>query len=92
MADFLWHKVYESEKEEIRKQAKTIMDNFSKKLDKVGTMEESFIERDEFERKENKEKSLEIDTLKGTSREIMFENAPNKNKDFIVAEKGGWKE
>ena len=107
MADFLWHKVSESEKEEIRKQAKKIMDNFSKKLDKVGTMEESFIERDEFERKEKinfslghkpprhfvnkmseegKEKPLELD------REIMFENAPCKNKDFIVAEKGGWKE
>lgn len=86
MTSFLWHKVSESEKEEIKKEAKKIMDSFSKKLDKVGKIEETFIERGECERNEGKEKPLEID------REIFFENAPNKNKDFIVAEKGGWKE
>jgi len=85
MTSFLWHKVSESEKEEIRKQAKKIMDDFSKKLDKVGKIQESFIERENCEREEKNEKPLEID------REIMFENAPNKNKDFIVGEKGGWK-
>lgn len=86
MTDFLWHKVSEQEREQIKKQAKEIMDSFSRKLDKIGKIEESFIERDEFERKEGKGKPLEID------KEIMFENAPRKNKDFIVAEKGGWKE
>lgn len=92
MTSFLWHKVSEQEREQIKKQAKEIMDNFSRKLDKLGEIEESFIERDEFERKENNKGSLKLDTLKGTSREIFFENAPSKNKDFIVAEKGGWKE
>ena len=107
MASFLWHHV--SENEEIRKEAKRIMDNFSKKLDKIrhrsvytkemrvplrgpkalnvgGKSEETFIERENCEREENNKGSLDLD------REIMFENAPHKNKDFIVAEKKGWGE
>lgn len=85
MADFLWHKVSEKEKEDIKKEAKKIMDSFSKKLEKVSDkISEPIIERDECERKEGEEKRSEID------REIMFENAPDKNDDFIMAEKGGW--
>lgn len=84
MTSFLWHKVSEDEKEEIRKQAKKIMDDFSEKLKKVEKVEESFIEREEFEREENSDGSLKLD------RKIMFENAPNKNQDFIVAEKKMW--
>jgi len=109
MTSFLWHEVSEKEKEEIRKEAKRIMDNFSKKLGKVGhrsvytkevrvplrglkalngmgKSEETFIERENCEREENNKGSLNLD------REIMFENAPNKNKDFIVGEKKGWGE
>ncbi len=82
--DFLWHEVSEKEKEDIRKQAKSIMDSFSKKLAKVGKVKESFIERPLDEREEGKEKIPEID------RDIMFKNAPNKNKDFIIAEKKKW--
>ncbi|MDP2628578.1 MAG: hypothetical protein Q8P15_01625 [Nanoarchaeota archaeon] len=83
MTSFLWHRVSENEKEDIEKQAKEIMDSFSKKLDKVGKVEESFIERKEFERSEGG-KPCELD------REIMFENAPNKNNDFIIGERKGW--
>ncbi len=50
----------------------------------VGKVKDSFIERQVDEREEGKEKCAEID------REIMFENAPNKNKDFIIAEKKKW--
>jgi len=82
--DFLWHEVSEKEKAEIKKQAKSIMDSFSKKLAKVGKVKESFIERPVDEREEGKEKCPELD------REIMFENAPNKNNDFIIAEKKKW--
>lgn len=82
--DFLWHEVSEKEKAEIKKQAKDIMDSFSKKLAKVGKVKESFIERDINEREEEKFECVEID------RDIMFENAPNKNKDFIIAEKKKW--
>lgn len=86
MADFLWHKVSEKEKKEIEKQAKSIMDGFSKKLSRVDKkMPEMLIEREEGERQEGKKIDTEID------REIMFENAPNKNKDFIVGERKSWK-
>lgn len=87
MSEFLWHKVSEKEKEEIRKQAKKIMDSFSKKLDKVkAKIGESYIERSEFERKEKQGegKSQDID------RGIMFENAPEKNNDFIIGGKKEW--
>lgn len=85
--DFLFHKVSEKEKEEIRKQAKKIMDDFSKQLSRIDKkIEEPLIERKEFERSEKKVKVDE-----SFSREIMFRNAKNKNKDFIIAEKGEWK-
>ena len=84
--DFLWHKVSEKEKEGIKKQAKQILDSFSSKLAKIeGKMEEPFIERGKGEREEGKSKGEE-----SFSREIMFENAPNKNKDFIITEKKKW--
>jgi len=100
--ELLKHNLSEKDREEIRKQVDSILDSFSDKLSQIKPKDElltnssassqikeevseSFIERDEFERKENeKEKPCEID------REIMFENAPDKNKDFIVGEKGKW--
>ena len=85
MADFLWHKVSEKEKGEIEKQAKEIMDGFSRKLSNIGKdIPEMLIEMENGEREEGKKIDIEID------REIMFENAPNKNKDFIIGEKKGW--
>ncbi len=81
----MWHQVSEKEKEVIKQKAKSIMDSFSKKLDKVKSkVEDSFVELDEFERVEGEGKSQDLD------REIMFENAPNKNRDFILGEKKVW--
>jgi Asp-tRNA(Asn)/Glu-tRNA(Gln) amidotransferase C subunit len=86
MTDFLFHKVSDKEKEEIKKEAKAIMDKFSKKLSKVDKkISESLIERDEFEREEKGGKESNSDF-----RKRMFENAPEKNKDFILAEKKKW--
>ena len=83
--DFVFHEVSEKEREEIKKQAKGILDDFSKQLDTVkGKMREPLIERDECERKEGS------GTCENIDREIMFENAPEKNDDFILGEKGGW--
>jgi len=83
--DFLFHKLSEKEREEIRKQVKTILDSFSTKLSKIeGKTGESLIERKEFERKEGFQRDNSF------SREIMFKNAPEKNKDFIIAEKKKW--
>ena len=86
MNDFLWHAVSEKEKEEIKKQAKQIMDSFAKKLEPIAgkIKDEPLIEREEGERQEGTGKPAEID------KEIMFENSPEKNDDFIIAEKKSW--
>ncbi len=86
MADFLWHAVSEGEKESIKKQAKEILDNFSKELSKVEKLSASVsVDRDDQEREEGKISVPAID------RKIMFDNAPEKNGDFIMAEKKEWK-
>jgi Asp-tRNA(Asn)/Glu-tRNA(Gln) amidotransferase C subunit len=86
MADnFLFHEVSDKERDEIRKQAKGILDDFSKQLDKVkNKMGDPLIEREFDERGEGEGTCEDID------REIMFDNAPEKNDDFILGEKGKW--
>ena len=83
--DFLWHRVSEKEKEDIKKQARSIIDSFSEKISRIKKMQEPFIERAEGERKEGKGKEDE-----NFSREIMFDNAPDKDGDFIIMEKKEW--
>ncbi len=83
--DFLFHKISEKEKQDIKDQAKKIMDSFSKKLLQIKEdIPEPLIERENGERNEGETPQNKID------RDIMFQNAPTKNKDFIIAEKGGW--
>ena len=73
-------------RELIEKEAKQILNKFARELDKVKEqVEESFVERDEDRRVENEGKIEDEDF-----REIMFENSPNKQGEFIVAEKGKW--
>lgn len=88
VSNFLFHEVSEKEREEIKKQAKAIMDSFSSKLSRVDKeMKEFEIERKKCEREEgHKNECCKID------REVMFANAPKKNSDFIIAERGEWKE
>jgi len=82
--ELAFHEVSEQEKEQIKKQAKTIMDSFASKLEKIKLPEkEPFIERNECERNEG-------GVAEKIDRKIMFENAPNKNDDFIIAEKKSW--
>jgi len=86
MADFLWHKVSEKEKKEIKENAKLIMESFSEKLLKIDEqIPEFLIERSDMERSEGKGESCENDF-----RKIMFENAPQKSKDFIISERKEW--
>jgi len=83
--DFLFHNLSEKEREEIRKQVNTILDSFSAKLSGIkGDVEDNFIDRKEFERKEGFQGDSSF------SREIMFKNAPEKNDDFIMAERKKW--
>ena len=73
----------------IQKEAKQILDKFAKALEKIKDIPDSFVERDEDRREEQKsEKGKEPDS---DFRKIFFENAPATKKDSIQAEKGGWK-
>ena len=86
---FLWHKVSEQEKEEIKKNAKSIMDNFAQALSSVEKKAKgiAFVERDESMREETKTEECDSDF-----RKIMFKNAPETEGDCIKAEKGKWTE
>lgn len=84
--DFLWHKVSEKEKDKIKKQAKEIMDSFEKELKKV--------ESEKIELGVKRKNQLRDETKNEQDpdfRKIFFENAPNKEGDWIKAEKGKWK-
>lgn len=79
----------EMEQEKIKQEAKEILGIFSQALEKVKEdIGESYVEREE-DRREETETTEEADE---EFRKIMFENAPNKKGDFIVAEKGKWVE
>lgn len=84
--EFTWKKVSDKERESIKKEAKSIMDSFSGRLDKLklDKVNEPMIERGDGMREEGEGEKVEID------RKIMFDNAPKKNEDFIIAEKKGW--
>jgi len=84
--DFLFHSLSDKEKEDIRKEAKKIIDDFSEKISKVKVpAEEPVVERKEFEREEKVGKGPDEDF-----RERMLSNAPEKNKDAIIAETKKW--
>ncbi|MGV8152321.1 MAG: hypothetical protein ACP5OG_04515 [Candidatus Nanoarchaeia archaeon] len=75
------------DKSEIEKQAREILDKFASALESIDSKEsESFVDREEFERKEVDNKSINLDF-----KARMLENAPTKDEDFIIAEKGNWK-
>lgn len=83
--DFLWRQMSDKEKEDAKKQVDSIIDSFSKKLSTLKNKIEvdNPIERENFERSEGGDKC-------DISKNIMFENAPESNKDFIIGEKKKW--
>ena len=83
--NFLFHKVSEKEKKEIKKQAKKLLDEFSKKLDKIKTKESHFSNKNKLRDEGDGWKTDE------EFRSTMLSNAPFTENDFIVAEKGEWK-
>lgn len=85
--DYLWHKVEKEDQEKIRKEAKAILDKFSDALEKAGEETKDFrgVQRDIQLRDEKK---TETDK---NFRKRFFSNAPAKDGDFILAEKGAWK-
>ena len=73
------------DREKIRKEAKHIMNNFIKALDKAEGIKEEFgSERKDSMRAEiKKHKNHDF-------RKRMFMNAPKKRDDFLVMEKKNW--
>jgi len=74
----------EKETEQIKIETKKLLEKFSLALSKIKS-EESNVEREEDRRKEGEGKVGDENF-----RKIMFENAPAKSEDFILAEKKKW--
>lgn len=81
----LWHRVNESERNDILISAKKIMDNFHEALSKVEQTKEAKVERDECERPEGQGNKPDEEF-----RKRILENSKNKTSDCIVAERGAW--
>lgn len=75
----------ENKKEEIRKEAKRILDNFSKALEKVSVKKKVLKKEVGGFRDEGNGKETDMDF-----RDRVFENAPNKNGEYLIAEKKKW--
>ena len=88
------------DKNKIRKEAKQLLNKFSKALEKVDNVKvEEHYDREEFERAEtissesdDSEKSINDESMKNSSfKSKLLGNAPRKDDNFIIAEKGSWK-
>lgn len=77
--------ISEKEKEEIRKEAKVVLDNFASALEKVELKEKGLKKHVGGFREEENGNRCDEDFRKG-----MFDNAPETKGDFIVAEKRRW--
>lgn len=83
---FLHKNLTLKEKEQIGEDVKKIIDSFGKVLSSFGDLPiEGAIERKETFRSETLEFPCDVEF-----RSRILENAPNKNKDFILAEKKKW--
>ena len=89
MENFLWHHVSEEEAEKIKKQAKEMMDSFAKAIAPVEKeiSEIPFVEREQQTREESGKKAVQDKDF----RDTFFENAPEKEQDYLKAERGKWK-
>ncbi len=76
----------EKREEEIKREAKLILNKFAKALEKIKT-EDSFVEREEDRREEIEQEEMPDSEF----RKIFFENAPATKKECIEAERGKWK-
>ena len=85
MTNSLWHEVSDEEKEQIRKDSKTLMSGFATKLSKIKTSDSHF-ENGSGLREEGSPWKTPQDF-----KDLTLLNAPFVEDNFIVAEKGGWK-
>lgn len=95
MSNYKWHPVTEQEKEEIRKNAKNLLDEFSHKLDKIKTSEAKLDSKENLRPEGTGWKTAHTgvspDGQNEDFQELMLDNAPMVEDGFIIAEKGGWK-
>ncbi|MBI1970001.1 hypothetical protein HYS48_04875 [Candidatus Woesearchaeota archaeon] len=73
------------DKERIQEQAKKIMDEFSKALDRVEKVDVPI----GFEREQNLREFI-LNQADKEFRERMLKNAPKRKGDYLVAEKKHW--
>ena len=87
MGDYLWKKLSKFEIAKLEREAKELILAFGDELEKLPKMKEVVVEREKNSREEGSGKDCDKDF-----RKLMFENAPDVDKDCIKAEKGGWVE
>lgn len=85
MANSLWREVTESEKEEIRRDSKNLLNDFAAKLSTIKA-KETHLENGTGSREEGEPWKTPEDF-----RDLTFANAPFVEDEFLVAEKGNWK-
>lgn len=95
MANYVWKKLSEQEREEIKKQAKKLVLEFGETIGKLPDIPESVVERDKYVREEASESIPSSFPTTATCedsdfRDLMFKNAPKVKDDCIVAERGSW--
>ena len=81
----LWHEVTEKEKEQIRKDSKKLLNEFSTKLKKLKAKRTHYKNEKGFREEGNGWKTDE------EFKSHMLNNAPFVEDNSIVAEKGSWK-
>ncbi len=75
----------EKRKEEIRQEARTILDKFAKRLDRVKVPARKEEAKGDGTRVEGAGRECDSDF-----RTRLLGNAPNKDEDCIIAEKASW--
>lgn len=87
MEELIWHKVSEEEKIEIKQNAKTILEKFSKKLVNIKNEEKHFkssISKDGLREQGEPWKTIQ------EFKDITMLNAPFVDEGCITAEKANW--
>lgn len=87
MKEQFWHKVSDEEKQRITEDTKKLLEDFSKKLEKINTNETHFSSWINKEGLREKGEPWKTDL---EFKEISLLNAPFVEDDFIRAEKAKW--
>jgi predicted Asp-tRNA(Asn)/Glu-tRNA(Gln) amidotransferase subunit C len=86
--NFTWHEVTKKEKQQIQKDAKKLLNEFSKKLTSIKGVEEHFTSSISENGQREQGDPWKTDP---EFRDLFFLNAPFVENEFIVAEKGSWR-